>query len=291
MRERGESLNEVSIHELIAWDLDEYPYRSSGMKLSAEEFAEKAARAASIVSERRSYTQCNAVLDSETREIRELLSSYMTRSDLQREYEGLVWSLRVVDLRCVLAFQRRLVFDSEAPRPLVPPQSDWVQLVSLAFGSTRNTEYSVRLNHQNEEWQEIHLESRNPDLQLRLSTDSTYSRIAPLSLYGGSPFFEVAEFHGRWFLRDGYHRAYDLLQAGVYAMPAVVIHARTIEEVGAIRPWFFSEEILFSTHPPYLMDFLEEDLVVRYRRQRLIKRIRIRIEESLCETETQGDTL
>jgi hypothetical protein len=125
------------------------------------------------------------------------------------------------------------------------------------------------------------LHSSNPDLQLRLSTNAGTSDHLPLSLYGGSPFFEVAELRGRWFLRDGYHRAYRLLQAGVHRMPAVVIKTRTLEELGATEPWFFSERQLFSDRPPLVVDFLDESMVLRYERTALRKVIRIRLEESL----------
>ena len=41
-------------------------------------------------------------------------------------------------------------------------------------------------------------------------------------------------------------------------MPAVVIYARSIEEVGATAPWFFNEEQLFSDRPPQVTDFLDD---------------------------------
>ncbi len=128
---------------------------------------------------------------------------------------------------------------------------------------------------------DISLYSNNPDLQLRLTMESGYGNSLPFGLHGGCPFFEVAELRGRWFLRDGYHRAYRLLQAGVYCVPAVVLHARTIEELGATEPWFFNESQLFSDRPPHVMDFLDEELTLRYKRAALRKLIRIRIEETL----------
>jgi hypothetical protein len=103
----------------------------------------------------------------------------------------------------------------------------------------------------------------------------------------------VAEFRRRWFLRDGYHRAYRLLRAGVHHVPVVVIRARTMDELGATQSWFFDEEQLFSPCPPRVMDFLSDDLVLRYQRQRFRKTIRIIIEESLQPIdeadEVQGD--
>jgi hypothetical protein len=130
---------------------------------------------------------------------------------------------------------------------------------------------------------------------VRLSQNTGPGFQLPLSLYGGSPCFEVAELRGRWFLRDGYHRAYRLLQAGVHRIPAIVIYTRTIDELGATEPWFFSEEELFSERPPHVTDFLDENLVLRYERTAVRKVIRIRVEESLQafdETdEVQGDEI
>jgi hypothetical protein len=189
--------------------------------------------------------------------------------------------LGVVDLRRLLAFQRRLVFAPTQPTSHLPRQDDWPRLLSLTIGFRRSTEHHFVHNGSGTGDLDISLHSSNPDLQLRLSPGAGRGGHLPLFLYGGSPFCEVAELRGRWFLRDGYHRAYRLLQAGVHRIPAVVIHARTIEELGATKPWFFSEDQLFSERPPQVMDFLDENMVLRYERTAFRKVIRIRVEESL----------
>jgi hypothetical protein len=275
----------VTIHELMAWDLDEYPYRDSAEALTTDE---KFNRAKRTLLDRAGYTPCSALLNPETPRIRHLLDVHAQRTDLRREYDKLDWTLGVVDLRCLLAFQRRLVFDLESQLLQVPQQEDWPALLSFTLGSTRSIAYKMTVQEIDGQFSRFTLRSHNPDLQLRPLRDSELEEFSPFSLYGGSPFFEVAELRGRWFLRDGYHRAYHLLQAGIHHLPAVVIHARTIDEVGATQPWFFNEEQLFSTHPPRVADFLEDALVLRYKRPRLMKTISIRIEESLepfCETE------
>jgi hypothetical protein len=288
------SSNTVTIHELIAWGLDEYSFRSSGTELSDEEFADKIERAKEAMARRVQYEPADALLNSKFMQIQQFLAVYTKQTDLQKEYEQLDWEMGVVDLRCLLAFQRRLVFDSQMKLPPIPKEDDWASLFSLSFGSARNTGCSLTVNENAGSHSEFILQSSNPDLQLRPLQDVDSSNILPLSLYGGSPFFEVAEFRGRWFLRDGYHRAYRLLLAGIHCVPAVVIRARTMDEVGATQPWFFSEKELFSTHPPRVTDFLDGSLVLRYQRPRLVKTIRICIEESLepiCEEKFQGDTV
>lgn len=284
----------VDVHELIAWELDEYPYRNSGID-TEQEFVKRLENAQGRLAERECFAGCSALLAKETDSIRHLLTGAKQRIDLQEEYEGLDWSLGVVDLRRLLAFQRRLVFNSMHQIAPVPKQDNWPQLISLAVGLRRNTEHHLVRNKGTGDSLDISLHSSNPDLQLRMKYKNARNDHLPLSLCGGSPFFEVAELQGRWFLRDGYHRAYRLLQAGVYCMPAVVIRTRTIEELGATKPWFFHEEQLFSSRPPRVIDFLDEILVLRYERVVLRKVIRIRVEESLQSfdepDEIQGERL
>jgi hypothetical protein len=269
------------VHELIAWELDEYPYRNSAMSLRRAEFAKQLERAQERLAERECHASCHALLSEESKGIAHLFAECMQRPDLQAEYEGLDWTLGVVDLRYLLAFQRRLVFNASLHSSPTPLQSDWPQLISHTLGLQRGTEHHFVRNRSATGDLDVSLHSLNPDLTLRLSANDVRGSNSPLSLYGGSPFFEAAEIRGRWFLRDGYHRAYRLLQAGVHRIPAVVIYARTIRELGAIEPWFFSEEQLFSDRPPRVMDFLDENLVLRYERTALRKVIRIRVEESL----------
>jgi hypothetical protein len=289
------SSSKVDVHELIAWELDEYPYRNSAMGPKREEFAKRVERAQQKLAERECHASCPALLAEETKSVNDLLAECMQRTDLHAEYEGLHWTLGVIDLRQLLVFQRRLVFSASWHALPTPQQDDWPQLMSLTIGSQRGTEHHFVRNWSAAGDLDISLHSNNPDLQLRLSPDAGRGSHSPLSLCGGSPFFEVAELRGRWFLRDGYHRAYRLLQAGVHRIPAVLIYARTIRELGATEPWFFSEEQLFSDRPPRVMDFLDENLVLSYERTALRKVIRIRVEESLQafdETdEIQGDEI
>jgi hypothetical protein len=283
------------VHELIAWGFDKYPYRDAAMDLGREELAKKVGRAQKGLAERERYSNRPALLGEQTENIKCLLDECRQRSDLQAEYEGLDWTLGVVDLRRLLAFQRRLVFSARRHASPTLQEDDWPQLISFPVGPPRSTEHCFVRNWSSKGDLDISLHATNPDLQVRLGQNTEPGFQLPLSLYGGSPCFEVAELRGRWFLRDGYHRAYRLLQAGVHRIPAIVIYTRTIDELGATEPWFFSEEQLFSERPPHVTDFLDENLVLRYERTALRKVIRIRVEESLQpfdETdEVQGDEI
>jgi len=233
---------------------------------------------------REPFTQRDAILEKETSALQDSFRPHTQRVDLLAEMAGLDWSVGVVDLRYLLAFQRRLSFPSDFSRPIIPMPRDWSALLAVSFGPSKAPECEVFREPANNA---LVLRSANPNLQLRFTNDT----VAPLAVHTGSPFFEVACFHNRWFLRDGYHRAYTLMQAGIFEVPAVVVYARTLEELGATQSWFFPQDILFSDHPPYVSDFLKDDLVLEYKRPALIKTLRITTEDILAPASSTGELL
>jgi hypothetical protein len=131
-----------------------------------------------------------------------------------------IWELAIVDLRKLIAFQRR---------------------VGFADDDCFQTEHGTV-------WQQL--------LDLAL----------PIHAHSRSPYIEVASYRGRWFLRDGYHRSFRLLKQGPCLVPAVVVYAETLAQMGAIGTQFFAQDILFSQRPPMVTDFLDEEIVVCCRR-------------------------
>jgi hypothetical protein len=261
--------NGVRIRELAGWILDEDEYRPTTYDHGKHSDAQQ------LVSRREPLASLSAFLEDETTAIQHLLASHASKPDLLIEMAGLNWSLGVVDLRRLIAFQRRISFRPTQPISREPHVDDWPSLVAVSFGASRPPEFEmIRKPGANN----IVLRSCNPNLSLRFFDDP----LSPVSVHAGSPFFEVAQYRGRWFLRDGYHRAYDLLQANIFRVPAVIVYARTLEELGATQPWFFNEETLFSATPPCVIDFLDDALVLEYNRPLLIKTVRVTIEEFLA---------
>lgn len=280
----------VTIRELAAWDLDVYPWRDQIFDaVTLEEGTSEAAQYIAREDQQEECWDASAFLDAETQKHLALLQPQCLRPQLHAAMRGLKWSLGVVDLRRLIAFQRRLVLDPEMPQLRVPQQEDWAALCGLAFDGRRNLIHRMVPTASFADGYEMQLHSENPDLRITLAAEQAIGESLPLLLTGGSPFFEVAEFRGRWFLRDGYHRAFRMLRAGVTMGFAVIVHARTLEELGAVEPFFFGEETLFSARPPRMTDFLEERLVLIYERPRMQKKITVRIEESL-EPVTDGVT-
>ncbi len=273
--------DQVKIRELIGWPLDSYPYRDRAVS-SNQLTAAQSRAAASLLP---IHEPAAALHLERTEKLRPLLSAHLLRRDLHHEYAGLDWTLGVVDLHHLLAFQRRLVLDQAVTPAPLPHPDDWPALLDLALNASRDVACTHQLE-QRTDGMMLTVHSPNPDLHLLPGAGPG----VPFSLtaHGGTPFFEVASFGNRWFLRDGYHRAYRLLQAGVRFTIAVVLHVRSLAELGAVHPWFFRESDLRSERPPRLLDFLDDRLTLTYTRPRLQKVIRIRVQESL-ESIPTGD--
>jgi hypothetical protein len=262
----------IQIRELAGWDLDDYEYRP--VSFEPDTFGRcKQSHARRVIAQRPPFQTARALLKAETAALDDSLAIQATRSDLRAEMAGLDWSLGVVDLRLLLAFQRRLAYNPSLSQIVAHAADDWSALVALSFGPPKPVVCDLIRDGTT-----VLLRSGNPNLQFRISAD----RSSPITVHAGSPFFEVAQYRSRWFLRDGYHRAYTLLRAGIFQLPAVIVQVRTLEELGAARPWFFPEEILFSSSPPRVTDFLDDALILEYDRPPLIKTLRVTMEETLA---------
>jgi hypothetical protein len=263
---------QLRIRELAAWGLDHDEYRPLLFDGDAD-------RARALVAGRTPFENRSALVESADCGLRGRLAEQESRADLRAEMAGLDWFLGVVDLRRLIAFQRRIVLAAEAQKTPLPAADDCAGLMNLCFGEPKAVVCEAVRGKAS-----VVLRSMNPNLHFRITDDSS----SPIVIHSGSPFFEVAQYRDRWFLRDGYHRAFRCLQAGVFHLPAVGVRARTLQELGAVHPWFFPEEVLFSGAPPRVFDFLDDALVIEYHRSPLIKTLRITVEETYT---FQGESL
>jgi hypothetical protein len=69
----------------------------------------------------------------------------------------------------------------------------------------------------------------------------------------------IAGIGGRYFLRDGYHRAIGLLAAGITHVPALVRDFNQVQEVRGIPPLgMLSPDVFLGDRPPFLPDYLDD---------------------------------
>lgn len=191
-------------------------------------------------------------------------------------------SAGLVDLTRLLSFQKAVNLEHIAQRVAIASPDDWEALAQVCLPSAGVEE---ELNGTfDKDGRGVTITSLNPNLRvgpLRTITvpDGSHSRLLGFTLMFGTPHLHVVEYKGRWFLKDGYHRAYGLLARGVTRVPAIVERARSFADVHGGATTLMSQEYLLGAHPPFLTDFHNSAVSATVTQQALRKVIRIRAEE------------
>lgn len=72
---------------------------------------------------------------------------------------------------------------------------------------------------------------------------------------GGLPHISVAEYKGRYILKNGHHRAYALMKNGHTSIPVLVVRPESFAGTGALRTGLFTIDVIMGDTPPLLKDF------------------------------------
>jgi len=191
------------------------------------------------------------------------------RADLQNAFRGADWRLAAVDLSKVLAFQKtvrlpgldeRILEAKEDPKALLelclPSEEPEVPLVWAPDADGKG--YT--------------LSSFNPNFRVyevmpgtatvpSMPGSEPINRNAIFVTYGAPPsYLQVASYRGRFFLRDGYHRAVALLRAGVNEVPCVLVKATNLSQVFTAAGNFLTEDVMMGERPPFVKDFVDDNV-------------------------------
>jgi hypothetical protein len=175
------------------------------------------------------------------------------------------WEVRLVDLSRVYAFQPVVYIDQMLQRTDGARADDLQSLVALTLPTFTPTPLRASFDDRMNAWVIV---SSNPNLRL-MSQFSGPVRGIPAGPSHGAPGFgfvvtvlpsylQVAEFGGRFFLRDGYHRALGLLARGIQVVPALFRRIGAVEELAP--PGALPQAAYLGPIPPTLPDYLEDDV-------------------------------
>lgn len=194
----------------------------------------------------------------------------------------------LVDLRKILAFQKTVRVPGLNDRVSASTNLDEIKDLCIPANDPP-TPYTLTFDS---DGQALTLSSFNPNFQasgpnIGRASVQTNPDVPPVEIpqaviiQFGAPtsFVQVAKFRGRYFLRDGYHRAVSLLRAGVYKVPCLLSEANTLREVYSAAGNFLNEEIIMGSRPPLLADFINETVSGEGETMEVRKLIRIRSDQ------------
>jgi hypothetical protein len=81
---------------------------------------------------------------------------------------------------------------------------------------------------------------------------------AGIAFGASSPFVQVVVFNGRYYLKNGYHRAYCLLASGATHMPCLLLEANDFALVGAPGQGASFDRALLETEEPPTCTYLAD---------------------------------
>jgi hypothetical protein len=215
----------------------------------------------------------------------------LTEQPAFRQLFGTNFALREVELERLIAFQRYI--DSEHSKELATKMASDEKSVlecclPLEFRQNLQVTFDQTIPG-------VTFSSVSPKLQL--AGLQLVGLGGPEVTLGGQPvaqpgvlfaigtqqnYVQVARYKNRYFLKNGYHRAYAALLSNRRHIPAVVSEFDDFAGVGALNPAFFPKELLMSDAPPLLPDFLNDGIALDVRLIPMRKIIRVRVDEFLA---------
>lgn len=198
------------------------------------------------------------------------LEDVRTSEAFKDVFDGRTPEFGVVDMTKVCAFQPQVKERYEVD----PPGDNIDTLLPYCLPVDFQQETQARLN------------AKNGGADLTVSCDSPNVVVegidldeegAHIRIGAKKNWIQVAHLGGRAYLKNGYHRVFQLASRGVTDVPAVIIEAEDWNDAGAGKDGFFSPSYLEDLNrPPLVTDFLTNAAItVPRRRQKKIIRVEV----------------
>ena len=167
------------------------------------------------------------------------------------------WVVAIADLTRVCAVQPLIFVDHAAERVATVDRNDIQAIAAVTLPNTNATSLAVAYDPTKQVWV---FSSANPNLRIL----GNFNAELPGGLKGfgfavgvGTSFVQVARYQNRFLLRDGYHRAFGLLSAGVTHAPVLTRDFQTFPQLNLPAGLLDQDEFL-GARPPQLPDYLND---------------------------------
>jgi hypothetical protein len=170
------------------------------------------------------------------------------------------WDVALVDLTRVCAYQPLVLSDQAIDRAGGVTPHDLQTIAEVALPVAGEVELPFQFDRVKQTWM---VSSANSNLRI-------VGPVGPIVTSPGKPpvigfevtinqsFLQVVRYHGRYFLRDGYHRAYGFLHAGITTVPAFVRDMAEFESMVPDPRVLLPQDSYCGPRPPVLPDYTDE---------------------------------
>jgi len=191
------------------------------------------------------------------------------------------WSFKLVQIDKLVCFQQYIITDYSNELAKNYDLTDTSRLIDFCLPSKRTKRPMAVVSAP----QEFTMLSSSQDLRI-LGPGQMEDPITKRIVFGfgvgwGSPFVQVVKFKERYFLRNGYHRVYQIRKEDVRHVPCILIEGENFADTGAIKPGFFGEQLLSSGRAPMFADFFSDSISPPLPMKPFTKVVRVRADESL----------
>lgn len=224
----------------------------------------------------------------ENESVQEYISEFKGSEVFQEVFSNVgdaLYKFKLVPLESLIAYQPNVAIEGHQE---IPTSDDgWGDVVRYCF--PHGEKNYLHVDGQSEKnYATLRIVSRNPNINLHGPIINSIEERPPgniavtYEVRARPNFIQVANFNNRYILKNGYHRCYQLLQAGEEYVPAVVRYAQNYRETGAKGVGWFSRDMIEGPRPPQVRDFLTDAAVTLETKSRN-KMIRFNAEKSNVE--------
>jgi hypothetical protein len=168
------------------------------------------------------------------------------------------WEVATVDLSRVLSLQQSVASQQARERVASIDPESLSSIADVTLPPPSTTELPAQLDQARNAWI---ISAPNPNLRItgHFGGPVQEGHIGFGFIVAVLPsFLQVARHHGRYVLRDGYHRAFGLLARGIIRAPAFV-RDYGVGDLGT-GAGLFSTDVYLGDNPPRLSDFLNDQV-------------------------------
>lgn len=178
------------------------------------------------------------------------------------------WDVALVDLTRVCAFQPLVFSDQAVERVQSVDGEDIKSIASLTLPLDVDAQLPIQFDPVRQAWL---ISSENPNLRILGNTAGPMTpgpgapTILGFAVSSMSSFLQVGRHRGRYFLRDGYHRAFGFLSRGITVVPAFVRDIASFEELVPDPRTMLPQDSYQGHRPPVLSDYLDDEVAAAVR--------------------------